>query len=245
MLYRTLALAAAAGVLAGAPARADDDGHHGRGHGHGKHKEAYWDGDCKVERKWKHGEYEEKRKCKGHAHGRERVYVVPGQPAAAPVQPIAVYPPWIVREQGQYAYHPEYRPVRAPVNALRCNSQIVGRVLGGIVGGALGNQIGGGNGRTLATIGGAVAGVLVGGEIGRRIDGKDQACVGEVLEVAPVGRRVQWVQGATTYVVIPGRVMMREGAHCRPYTLDMQTRSGWQRTEGWACRRPGGVWVAA
>lgn len=57
------------------------------GHGHGPHefKEKYWDGNCKVERKLdKHGEYKEKRKCKGPEHGyeerRETVYV-PAQPA--------------------------------------------------------------------------------------------------------------------------------------------------------------------
>jgi surface antigen len=178
----------------------------------------------------------------GHAYGwdRPQVVVVP-----APAPAVLVYPPWIVQRQGQYTYHPEYRPVRAPSTTTRCGSDTVGRVLGGIVGGALGSQIGGGNGRTLAIIGGAVAGVLVGGEVGRRMDARDQACVGEVLEVAPVGRRVQWVDSRITYVVIPGRVVMRQGAHCRPYTLDMQRGRGWQRTEGWACRRPGGIWVAA
>jgi surface antigen len=183
--------------------------------------------------------------------------VVPAQPAVVvqpqpvmvvpppPPQPVAVvYPPWIVRQHGEYAYHPEYRPVMAAGSA-RCNSANVGRVLGGIVGGALGSQIGGGNGRKAATVGGAVAGVLIGGEMGRRIDARDQACVGEVLEVAPVGRRVQWVENRVTYVVTPGHIVERGGNHCRPYTLDMQTGSGWQRTEGMACRRPGGVWAAS
>jgi hypothetical protein len=62
---------------------------HGKHHGHDKHeyKEEYWDGNCKVERKMgKHGEYKEKRKCKGdkHAHYHpEPVYV----PAPVVVQP--------------------------------------------------------------------------------------------------------------------------------------------------------------
>lgn len=34
-------------------------GRHGR-----DHKQVYWDGHCKVEQKWKKGEYKEKRKCK-------------------------------------------------------------------------------------------------------------------------------------------------------------------------------------
>ncbi|BDT58139.1 hypothetical protein MasN3_16330 [Massilia varians] len=29
-----------------------------------EHKQTYWDGYCKVEQKWKKGEYKEKRKCK-------------------------------------------------------------------------------------------------------------------------------------------------------------------------------------
>ena len=40
---------------------------HGHRHHHHKrdYKEEYWDGQCKVERKWKkNGEYKEKRKCK-------------------------------------------------------------------------------------------------------------------------------------------------------------------------------------
>lgn len=41
--------------------------------GHGKHrhsyKEEYWDGHCKVERKFKsNGDYKEERKCKGGGH---------------------------------------------------------------------------------------------------------------------------------------------------------------------------------
>lgn len=254
-MRKTLAIAALGALLATPAAFADrDEDHdhehgHGRGHawGHEKHdEEKYWDGNCEVTRKWKHGEYEEKRKCRAP----ERVYVVPAQPAVVvppppPPQAVVVYPPWIVQREGQYAYAPQYQQAAPMAGATRCNSAAAGTVLGGIVGGALGSQIGGGNGRTLATIGGVVAGALVGGDVGRRMDAGDQACVGQVLEVAPVGRRVQWVESNTTYVVVPGRVEMRHGQHCRPYTLQMQVRGGWQKTQGWACRRPGGVWVAA
>ena len=34
-------------------------GRHGR-----EYKQEYWDGNCKVEQKWKKGEYKEERKCK-------------------------------------------------------------------------------------------------------------------------------------------------------------------------------------
>lgn len=251
-IRRTTLLLAAAGLLLAAPAWADDDDddRRGRGHGHGhhkhkhkhksKHKEEFWDGHCKVEREWKRdGSYKEERKCKGQAHARP-VHVYP-----APVQPVVVYPPWIVVREGERAYHPQHRPRQAN-SALRCNSDTVGRVLGGIVGGTLGHQIGKGNGRTLATVGGAVAGVLIGGEVGKRMDARDQACVGEVLEVAPVDRPVQWMEGPSKYVVVPGKVVDRQGSYCRPYTVEVRMEGAPpQRSRGLACRRSDGVWVAA
>ena len=43
----------------GAPGGADDDDHHHR-YKRGEYKEKYWDGACKVERKWKrNGDYSE------------------------------------------------------------------------------------------------------------------------------------------------------------------------------------------
>lgn len=249
MRSTVLLFALASAALAAPAARADDDHHghgHGRGHGHGnkhghhKHKEEFWDGHCHVKREWKHGEFKEKRKC--HAP-EQRVVVVPAPPP--PTRTVVVYPPWIVQQQGQAVYVPQHRPQQVTSGVVRCNSAVVGGVLGGIVGGTLGNQIGKGNGRTLATVGGAVAGVLVGGEIGRRIDARDQACVGEVLEVAPVNRRVQWVEGPTTYVVVPAQAVRRKNGYCRPYTLEMRGPHGVERTRGTACRRPDGVWIAA
>jgi surface antigen len=250
MTRKPVYLAALAATLAlPLAARADDHGH-GHGHGHDKHKEKYWDGNCEVERKWKHGEWEEKRKCRAP----ERIVVVPAPapqtvvvvPAPAP-QAVVVYPPWIVRQHNEYVYEPRYQPApqRVVTGTYQCNSATVGRVLGGIVGGTLGNQVGQGNGRTAATIGGAVAGVLVGGEIGRRMDAGRQGCVGQVLEIAPVNQRVQWVEGPTNYVVVPGKVISRSGGHCRPYTVEMRMNGHVERTNGTACRRPDGVWVAA
>lgn len=195
---------------------------------------------------WAHGHHKQKHKHHHHDdddddEGPRVVYVQP-----AP-RPVVVYPPWIVQQQGQYVYQPQYRPAPPPPSMAvnRCNSETVGQVLGGVVGGVLGHQIGGGTGKTLATVGGAVAGVLVGGEIGRRMDAQSQGCVGQVLEVAPVGQRVQWVDSGVTYLVVPQKVVMRHGAHCRPYTMQMRVHGGWQTTQGMACRRPGGVWVAA
>lgn len=51
---------------------------------HRDYKEEYWDGNCKVERKFKkNGDYKEERKCKGGAPA----YVVPA-PVQAPM-PVA------------------------------------------------------------------------------------------------------------------------------------------------------------
>jgi surface antigen len=251
----TILLTALAAVFVAPAAMADRDDHdHGHGKGHGKHKEEYWDGDCKVERKWKHGEYEEKRKCRApetvivvpERRERETVLVVPARPMPPPpMRPVYVYPPWIVQQQGEYAYAPQHQPQQVVTGVTRCNSQAVGQVLGGVMGGVLGNQIGHGNGRTAATIGGAVAGVLVGGEVGRRMDAANQGCVGEVLEVAPVNHRVQWVEGPSTYVVVPAKVVSRGGSYCRPYTLEVRGPHGVQRSNGTACRRHDGVWVRA
>ncbi|MGR4871080.1 hypothetical protein ACIPRI_19710 [Variovorax sp. LARHSF232] len=57
-------------LVAAADPYKDESGHGKRKHGHREYKEEYWDGNCKVERKWeKGGEYKEERKCKGgHAH---------------------------------------------------------------------------------------------------------------------------------------------------------------------------------
>lgn len=240
----TIVLAALAGFVAAAPALAhgdnDDDHHRKKHHHHGKHREEFWDGHCKVTREWKHnGDFKEKRKCKGHEHAEiGRVHAV------VPAQPVVVYPPWIVVQQGERVYHPQHQP-RYVSTAVQCNSAKVGQVLGGIVGGALGSQIGKGNGRTAATIGGAVAGVLIGGELGKRMDAADQGCVGQVLEVAPVDRRVQWVEGPAQYVVVPGKVVARQGSYCRPYTVEVIMDGQRRRSEGTACRRGDGVWVAA
>ncbi|WP_419670717.1 hypothetical protein [Bordetella petrii] len=61
----------------------DESGHGDRyygGHYHGgDHKEEYWDGHCKVERKWKgNGDYKEERKCKAPRY--HQPVVVPGYP---------------------------------------------------------------------------------------------------------------------------------------------------------------------
>jgi surface antigen len=39
--------------------------------------------------------------------------------------------------------------------------------------------------------------------------------------------------------------MSKQGGYCRPYTMEMRMEGRVERTNGTACRRPDGVWVAA
>jgi hypothetical protein len=76
---------------------------HGDDHGHHKHKEVFWDGPCKVERKYeKHGRVKEKRECRP-----EVAYVQPQvvhpvvmQPAPVVVQPVPVQPGVVIQATG-------------------------------------------------------------------------------------------------------------------------------------------------
>ena len=216
----------------------DDRGRGPHRHARGAFKEEYRDGNCKVERKLeKDGDYKEERKCRGMP----RQHAVVVQPAAT-----VVYPPWVVVQQGRpHGYRKGYEPapVQPQVEVSRCNSETVGKVLGGVAGAVVGHQVGDGGGRALATLGGAVAGVLIGGEVGRRIDAGNQACIGQTLELAPTGKRVQWPSGTAQYAVVPGAVVDRNGVYCRPYDAHIRTAAGWQTTQGMACRRADGVWV--
>lgn len=64
----------------------DESGH---GKGRREYKEEYWDGNCKVERKWKkNGEYKEERKCKAPAH----VYYEPAPVYMTAPPPVVVDP---------------------------------------------------------------------------------------------------------------------------------------------------------
>jgi hypothetical protein len=51
-----------------------DESGKGKRHDRREFKEEYWDGNCKVERKMKHGEYKEKRKCKPPKYASHREY---------------------------------------------------------------------------------------------------------------------------------------------------------------------------
>ncbi|MGH6627871.1 MAG: glycine zipper 2TM domain-containing protein [Burkholderiaceae bacterium] len=200
-------------------------------------KSEFWDGPCKVEREWKkNGGFKEEVKCDGRGHRR-------GASVAPPPQ--GAFPPWVVVESGEPVYHPGHEPAPPHGPIAQCNSEVVGRVIGGIAGAVIGNQVGNGTGRAVATAGGVIAGVLIGGEVGRRIDANNQACIAQALEFAPAGQRVQWPAAGTQYAVVPGQVVTRNGAHCRPYEAEVLTSAGWQKIRGSACRRSDGAWVAA
>lgn len=70
----------------------DESGHgKGRKHERREHKEEYWDGNCKVERKWeKNGDYKEERKCKGPRRGHDEPV-----PVYVPAAPGRVHEPGI------------------------------------------------------------------------------------------------------------------------------------------------------
>lgn len=86
-----------------APALADpnkDESGHGKGrYGKREHKEEYWDGQCKVERKWKKdGGYKEERKCKERS-ARPQHYDGPYYAAPQPAEPptVVIQPQIVIR----------------------------------------------------------------------------------------------------------------------------------------------------
>lgn len=124
-----------------------------------------------------------------------------------------------------------------------CNREQLGSILGGIAGAVLGSTVGGGDGRTAATVGGAILGVIVGGNIGDMMDRTDQACVGQILEHDPDGRRVAWSDNGTQYYVTPERPFRNGSGHfCRRYVTSAMSDSGQYRTTNTACREADGKW---
>lgn len=122
---------------------------------------------------------------------------------------------------------------------------MVGAVVGGAAGGFAGSHIGKGKGRLAATAGGAVLGVLIGGAIGHAMDEVDQACIGQVLEHAPDGRRITWSapRSGTGYSVVPVKsYQSAAGAYCREYQTMATVGGDLQQVYGTACRQPDGQW---
>ncbi len=61
----------------------------------------------------------------------------------------------------------EQVPVTSYYNK-RGNNSPLGALIGGVAGGIIGHQVGGGNGKTVATVGGAIIGTLVGNNLSQR-----------------------------------------------------------------------------
>lgn len=126
-----------------------------------------------------------------------------------------------------------------------CDREQIGQVLGGITGAVIGSTVGQGKGNTAAIIGGSIIGVIVGGSIGRNMDRVDQGCVGQVLEHAPDGKRVEWAdrEGRTHYQVTPDKPFKdNKGRDCRKYLTNAVTNGNSRKTYNTSCREPNGTW---
>jgi surface antigen len=144
------------------------------------------------------------------------------------------------RAENQAAYVPPYG-----IDRGTCNREEIGQILGGIAGATIGSTVGHGDGRTAAMVGGAILGVIVGGNIGRTMDDADQACVGQILEHDPDGRRVEWVDNdsGTRYYVTPSKPFKnRSGHYCRKYMTNAVSDGGRYKVYNTACRDSDGSW---
>lgn len=98
----------------------------------------------------------------------------PHRMATAAALTVALFTPLVASAQNYYPHHDRThtvcRDVRVQDSGSRDNNRVAGTAIGAIAGGLLGHTIGGGNGKTLTTVGGAVAG----GYIGNRVEANHQ-----------------------------------------------------------------------
>jgi surface antigen len=82
---------------------------------------------------------------------------------------------------------------------------------------------------------------IVGDAIGKQIDKSDRACVGQALQLARVGQRVQWTNPATdqTYTVRPTRDL---ADRCREFELTTRGRSASGPVNLTGCAGDDGEW---
>ena len=130
------------------------------------------------------------------------------------------------------------------VTSGRCNREEIGAVLGGVAGAVVGSKVSSPENRTVGTIIGAAVGALLGSRIGRELDESDRGCFGHVLEVAPPGERVTWVNSSTgvSYSLLPGQGQSDGGSTCRPFTLEASAGATKSKRTGKACQTARGVW---
>lgn len=130
------------------------------------------------------------------------------------------------------------------VRSGRCNTDDILAAVGAVSGAVIGNRTASPQNRTVATIVGAIIGGVVGAKIGDEIDSHDRACMGQALELVPVGSQVMWRNPGTRvdYTMRPVRDV---DGRCRDYEL--RTNDGGRRTSETlrACRRDNSSdWVA-
>lgn len=131
------------------------------------------------------------------------------------------------------------------VRSGRCDTDRILGAVGAVAGAVIGNRTASPENRTVATIVGAIIGGVVGAKIGDRIDDRDRACMGQALELVPVGSQVMWRNPGSRidYTMRPIRDV---DARCRDYEL--RTNDGRRRSAETlrACRRDdSSAWVAA
>ena len=123
----------------------------------------------------------------------------------------------------------------------RCDTDGVMTVFGAVTGGIIGNRASSPANRGVATVFGAIAGGIIGNAIGSAVDDGDRACIGQSLELVPVGRPVVWSNphSHVEWRMVPLRDVSRD---CREFDLQRgyDGRYGHERVV--ACRRDRGNW---
>ena len=123
----------------------------------------------------------------------------------------------------------------------RCDTDGVMTVFGAVAGGIIGNRTAAPSNRGVATVFGAIAGGIIGNAVGSAIDDSDRACIGQSLELVPIGRPVVWrnPHSHVDWRMVPVRDVSRD---CREFDLvrGNDGRSGHERVV--ACRRDRGNW---
>jgi surface antigen len=120
----------------------------------------------------------------------------------------------------------------------RCDTAAVLGAAGAAIGGVIGARS---SDPVVGVIIGTVIGAVIGATVGREIDRADQACIGHALELAPVGRAVNWHNTRTNvaYTLTPVRDI---GEGCRAFRL-VGRRGGKEETSTQvACSSGDGRW---
>ena len=127
------------------------------------------------------------------------------------------------------------------VTSGRCNTEEILTVVGAAAGAIIGNRTASSENRTVATVAGAIIGGVLGNRVGDAIDDRDRACMGQSLELLPVGKTVTWTSTSTkaTYQLQPVRDL-KDG--CRLFDTQLQSGKG-KAQRMTACRGAGGVWT--